>query len=132
MVTAVLIVTLGMPLFRLKFRHPGAPPSPPRNFSPCFTAGSIFSKRFTAFTFYRFIRFVQPCFLRRELGTIELQVKNEKNPDSVPKTYRQFAENKSCKWHFPLRRARGAASDSACKPVTTCAGDFSRKAQTGL
>lgn len=35
--------------------------------------------------FYR-----NPHRLFRELGTIELQVKNEKNADSVPVTYRQY------------------------------------------
>jgi hypothetical protein len=32
----------------------------------------------------------------RELGTIELQVKNEKNPDSIPVTYRRFVVVVDC------------------------------------
>jgi hypothetical protein len=58
----------------------GARPSPPRSFFRSFTAGN--AEHCAA-------RRGLTLDTRRELGTIELQVKTEKNPDSVPVTYRR-------------------------------------------
>jgi hypothetical protein len=67
--------------------------------------------------------FILTSWRCRELGTIELQVKNEKNTDSVPQTYRQEQQ---------LRIAiQFAAKDKFCIQLTQCAGDSSLKAQSG-